>query len=153
MSSELARYGLRSVTGDKYSAEFVVQAFRNHHVTYRTSELNKSQLYLELLPRICSREIELLDNERLIIQLSNLERRTRSGGNDVIDHSPGQHDDLSNVVAGVITLVSKPRIIVGGGFRCGDNIIKSNPNDNVTFNRRLMARVIAEQQAKIRAII
>jgi hypothetical protein len=56
---------------------------------------------LELLPRLCSGEIELLDNELLIDQLAGLERRTRSGGRDSIDHGPNQHDDLANVVAGV----------------------------------------------------
>jgi len=147
MAAELTRYRLRSVVGDRYSAEFVVQAFRNHHVTYRTAELNKSELYLELLPRICSREIELLDNERLIVQLSNLERRCRSGGNDVVDHPTGGHDDLANVCAGVTTLVSKPKIVCGGGFHFSNGTILHNlGGDNVAFNRQMMALAISQQQ-------
>src|SRR5205085_7711562 len=51
---------------------------------------------LELLPRLCSGEIELPDDRALIDQLAGLERRTRSGGKDVIDHPPGGHDDLAN---------------------------------------------------------
>jgi hypothetical protein len=37
--------------------------------------------------------------------LTQLERRTNRGGRDSIDHPPGggQHDDLANAVAGVIT--------------------------------------------------
>jgi len=153
MASELARYNLKTVTGDRYSAEFVVQAFRNHRITYRPSELNKSELYLELLPRICSREIELLDNERCIVQLSNLERRCRSGGNDIVDHPTGGHDDLANVVAGVTTLVSKPRVFAGGGWRFGDGrVIHNVLTGDVVMNRQLMARAIATQQAKINSI-
>jgi hypothetical protein len=116
MTSELNRYNLKTVTGDRYSAEFVVQAFKNRNVIYRTSEFNKSQLYLELLPRICSREIELLDIERLVDQLSNLERRCRSGGHDIIDHPTNGHDDVSNSVAGVVTVLGKKKLRVGGAW-------------------------------------
>jgi len=146
MAEQLKRYGLKRVTGDRYSAEFVVQAFKNHRITYRNAELNKSQLYLELLPRICSREIELLDNERLIVQLSNLERRCRSGGNDIVDHPTGGHDDLSNVVAGVTTLISKPKIICGGGFRIGDAVMHNVFRDSVSVNRAILASAINQQQ-------
>jgi hypothetical protein len=52
-----------------------------------------------LLPLLNSGRIELLDNPRLIMQLANLERRTARGGRDSIDHPIGQHDDVSNVVA------------------------------------------------------
>ena len=52
--------------------------------------------------------------EKLIDQIAGLERRTRSGGKDIIDHPPGGKDDLANVVAGVAVGVSKPKRIVGG---------------------------------------
>jgi hypothetical protein len=48
----------------------------------------------------------LLEIRRLISQLHGLERRTARGGKDSIDHGPGQHDDLSNAVAGAIVLAS-----------------------------------------------
>jgi len=37
----------------------------------------------------------------LVNQLASLERRTSRGGKETIDHSPGAHDDVANVVAGV----------------------------------------------------
>lgn len=114
MCEEIRRYEIKTVTGDNYSAEFVAQAFESNGIRYIKSELNKSQLYLELLPRICSGEIELLDDEVLINQLSSLERRTRSGGRDLIDHPHGQHDDLANVVAGVSAIAGKKAMVVGG---------------------------------------
>jgi hypothetical protein len=114
MSRELERYGLRLVTGDHFSAEFAVQAFRGNGIRYMASEKNKSELYLELLPAICSRQIELLDDERLITQLASLERKTRSGGRDSVDHPSGQRDDLANTVAGLAAITSKPIIRCGG---------------------------------------
>jgi hypothetical protein len=35
-----------------------------------------------------------------------LERRTARGGKGSIDHSPGQHDDLANAVAGCLVLAA-----------------------------------------------
>ena len=113
MSEQLKRFKIGRTTGDLYGAEFVVQAFRNNGIHYQKSKLNKSQLYLELLPSICSNSIELLDDEILISQLSNLERRTRSGGRDIVDHPAGQHDDSANVCAGLNFITSKNRRRMG----------------------------------------
>jgi hypothetical protein len=38
---------------------------------------------------------------KIISQLCMLERRTSRGGRDSIDHPPGGHDDVANVIAGV----------------------------------------------------
>ncbi|MEI9866671.1 MAG: hypothetical protein WDN00_19385 [Limisphaerales bacterium] len=63
---------------------------------------------------MCSGEIELLDDEKLIDQLASLERRTRSGGKDSIDHPPNGRDELANVTAGVATASGRKKIRVGG---------------------------------------
>lgn len=113
MAKELRKFRLTRAVGDRYAAEFSVQAFKSHGISYRPSEKNKSELYLELIGPVCSREIELLDNERLVSQLASLERRTRSGGRDSVDHAPGQHDDIANVVAGCASLTGKRQPFVG----------------------------------------
>lgn len=102
MCDLLRQYRVRGVRGDAYAAEFNTQLFRRYGMSYARAEKPKAQLYLEALPQITSGKVVLLDNDPLIDQFANLERRTRSGGRDVIDHPPGQHDDLANVVAGVI---------------------------------------------------
>jgi len=104
---ELKRFGLHRVTGDNYAAEFVADSFKAQGIIYTKSDLPKSELYRELLPRLCSAEIELLDDEKLIDQIAGLERRTRSGGKDTVDHPPGGRDDLANTVAGVAAGVGK----------------------------------------------
>ena len=49
----------------------------------------------------------------LVDQLAVLERRTRSGGRDTVDHPPGRHDDLANVAAGVAATIGRPRARIG----------------------------------------
>lgn len=102
----LKAYGVHEVTGDRYSAEFVVEAFRKCLVTYKHAEHNKSDVYREVLPLLNSGRVELLDNTRLAAQLVSLERRTSRSGKDSIDHPPGQHDDLANASAGALVLVA-----------------------------------------------
>lgn len=120
MADELRRYHLRSVTGDQYAAEFNVAAFRNNRIQYVPSDKNKSSLYLELIGPIVAQEIELPDREDLVGQIASLERRTRSGGRDSVDHPSGSHDDLANVVAGVAVGASKGKFRVGFLTRRGD---------------------------------
>jgi hypothetical protein len=113
MVEELHRFGIKRVTGDNFGAEYTAGAFQNLGVHYTKSEKPASALYLELLPRMCSGEIELLDDAALVAQLAGLERRTRSGGKDIIDHPPGGHDDLANAVAGVSAVTCGKRIQAG----------------------------------------
>ncbi|MBS0266252.1 MAG: hypothetical protein JSS02_30260 [Planctomycetes bacterium] len=114
MADEIKAFGIKRVIGDNYAAEFVCAAFEGCGLRYTKCEKNKSVLYTELLPRMCSGEIELLDDPTLVNQLANLERRTRSGGKDIIDHAPGGHDDLANAVAGAAVMAATIRHRVGG---------------------------------------
>ncbi|MGZ0655637.1 hypothetical protein ACWPKS_08515 [Coraliomargarita sp. W4R72] len=109
MVRELARFGIKRVTGDNYSGEFVASAFQGRGVKYTKCSKSKSDLYLELVPRITSREIELLDDEMLVEQLAGLERKTRSGGRDSVDHTHGGKDDLANAVAGLVDTIFSRR--------------------------------------------
>ncbi len=113
MVQELKRFRINRVTGDNYSAEFTKSGFEGHGIHYEKSDKPKSELYRELLPILCSGGMELLENEKLISQLAGLERRTRSGGKDIIDHPNGGKDDLANTVAGLATVATKPKIRVG----------------------------------------
>lgn len=111
LAHELKRYGVRSVRGDRYAAQWVVEQFQKCGIRYRNSEKSKSEIYRDFLPLLNSRQCELLDNQRLITQLQGLERRTSRGGRDSIDHRTGGHYDLANAVAGVLThcaIFSKP---------------------------------------------
>ena len=98
----LRTYNLYQVTGDRYAGEWPREQFGKFGINYYPSAKPKTELYLDLLPLINSRRIELLDHPRSISQLLGLERRTtRGSGRDIIDHAPGSHDDVANSIAGV----------------------------------------------------
>lgn len=103
----LKSYRIKQVTGDRYGGTWPSEQFRKRGIRYLPSESPKSALYQALLPVINSNNIELLDNGRLRQQLLGLERRTGHSGRDSIDHSPGSHDDVANVVAGVVGIIAK----------------------------------------------
>ncbi|MGH1590787.1 hypothetical protein ACRBEV_23545 [Methylobacterium phyllosphaerae] len=107
----LKRYRLTAVTGDRYGGEWPAESFKRHGITYEESKKYKSAIYTDILPRLNSGEVELLDLPVLSAQFVTLERRTARGGRDSIDHAPGAHDDVANAVAGALLLSSKPSIL------------------------------------------
>ena len=107
-AATLKAYGIRTVTGDRYAGAWSRDEFRKHGIEYQTSELDRSGLYLELMARLNSGQVELPPVDKLQRQLCALERRTGRGGRDHVDHPPRGHDDLANAVAGVVAVVKKP---------------------------------------------
>src|SRR5262249_16526351 len=93
----LAEYGLHRVTGDRYAGQTFIADFRRHGIEYEVSPLAKHSLYEALEPRLNAREVRFPDVPILEQQLLGLGWR---GGK--IDHSPGEHDDWANAVAGVV---------------------------------------------------
>jgi hypothetical protein len=102
----LKSYGLATVTGDKYGGIWPSERFEVHAVDYQISALAKSDIYREFLPLANSGQIELLDSDRLVDQLCNLERKVARGGRDSIDGARGSKDDLANVTAGALTMLA-----------------------------------------------
>jgi hypothetical protein len=99
-------YGITGVYGDNYGGEWPKAEFNKNGIGYELSELNKSDLYLNLIPVLCSRKVELLDNDKLKNELRRLERRRGRNRRDTIDHPPRGSDDVANAVAGVVSLAS-----------------------------------------------
>ena len=109
-SQLIKTYGLTQAYSDRYAGEWVTSAFSKFGIQIRPSEKTASELYLEFLPEIMQGSVELLDNKRLINQLNSLERRTRTGGKDLISHFPGGHDDIANAVAGACVIAKTPPV-------------------------------------------
>lgn len=101
-SDVLRPYRVHAVVGDRYAGEWPAERFRAHGLTYKPSPRTKSEIYLALLPAINSGRVALLDDDRLLTQLSALERRTGRLGRDSVDHPPRAHDDLANAAAGAL---------------------------------------------------
>ena len=100
----LKSYRVHSVRGDRWGGEFPRERLRALGIGYEIAEKPKADIYRECLPLLNSERVELLDLPRLKAQLIGLERRTARGGRDSIDHAPGGHDDIANVVAGALLM-------------------------------------------------
>jgi hypothetical protein len=107
IAATLKEYGLRDTVGDKYAAGWVVDAFAKCGIKYGHSERVRSEIYLDVLPLFTSGKVRLLDNPRLVNQFASLERRTLSGGKDIVDHGKGGHDDVCNAAA--LALITRGR--------------------------------------------
>ena len=105
----MKQYRITKVTGDRYAGEWAREPFRKLGVAYELSDKPKSDIYRDLLPKLNSGQLELLDLPRLAKQLCDLERRTARGGRDSIDHPPGGHDDIVNAAAGALLAVVTTR--------------------------------------------
>jgi hypothetical protein len=103
----LKSYGISEVVGDRYAGEWPRERFRSCGITYKPSERNRSEIYLELLPLVNSKRAWFLESPRLVAQLTGLERRASRTGSESIDHAPGGHDDLANAAAGALVLAEK----------------------------------------------
>lgn len=95
----LETYGLTAAVADEYGAELARVMYREAGVALVSAPDNRSDTYLKLLPLLTTGRAELPPDPILRQELLGLQRRTRSGGRDAIDHRPGGHDDLANAVA------------------------------------------------------
>lgn len=105
----MKRYGVYRVSGDRYAGDFVSRGFEDAGVHYEAAEKDRSGIYLEFEPLLAQGQLELLDNKGLFAQLRGLERQTRSGGRDKVDHYQGGKDDIANSTAGACVLAAAGR--------------------------------------------
>jgi hypothetical protein len=105
----LKTYRCMRVTGDKYAAQWVVEAFQKVGIKYVQSEADRSAIYLDALPLFTSGRARLVDNPRLVGQFAALERRTFSTGKDRVDHGRAGRDDACNAAAGALVLAVRGR--------------------------------------------
>jgi hypothetical protein len=102
----LKEYGVSSVSGDNYAAEWVASAWKNTGISYERSDIPKSQIYLNCIPLFTRGLVRLPDHAKLLRELRLLERQTHRGGKESVDHPRGGHDDLANAVCGVLHSLS-----------------------------------------------
>ena len=134
-AQELKRYRISTVTGDAYAGEWPREQFAKRGVEYCVSERTRSEIYLELLPLLNSKQCVLLDDAKLIAQLVGLERRTARSGKDSVDHRPSSHDDLCNSAAGAVVLVA-----AGGGILGMVEFLKGVSDGTIKLDADPMAR-------------
>ena len=79
-------YRINKVVGDRYAGEFPRELFRKHEINYALVDRVKSDLFRDFLPLLNSQKVTLPNNERLVSQLTNLERTVSRAGKDTISH-------------------------------------------------------------------
>ena len=99
-------YGIREVVGDKYAASFHSGVWEAEGIRYKNADLAKSDYYLEFLPLVMRRGVELLDHKRQTTEFRQLLRRTGKQ-RDTVDHAPNGHDDHSNCCALAVVEASR----------------------------------------------
>jgi len=126
--ADLARsYGVARVTGDLWAAGWVSEAFAKEGISYEKSARDRSAIYLDVLPLFTSGRLRLVDNQRMIHQFVQLERRISKFGKDGVDHPKGGNDDLSNASAGAAVLVAsdaRPALIRRSELLTGDRAVE-----------------------------
>jgi hypothetical protein len=131
------RYGITAVRGDRYGGSWPAQALGKHGIHYQPSDLATSDVYLECTPLFSSGRVRLLDHDRLITQLRQLERRVRPGGRDSITHPSRGHDDCATAACGALWLATRQAECTGECLPILSNLAISMARDldprNVTL--------------------
>src|SRR5262249_40600528 len=121
----LKQYRLQTIVGDRYGSGWVEQEFRDHGIRYRPADKDKSAIFLDALPLLTSGDCLLLDDTRLVSQISQLQRETGRGGRDQIRKMRGAYDDLANAALGALVYAQEtskrtaPRILIAESASMG----------------------------------
>lgn len=108
-SATMENYGITSALADAFGGLWITDAFEEFGIRVEPAKMSKSDYYLNFLPIVNNGSCRLLDQERLINQLINLERRTRGGTTrDAVDVFAG-HDDCSNVTSAACVLCTQDK--------------------------------------------
>jgi hypothetical protein len=95
-------YGCRKIVGDAFAGEWVAGAFKDAGLSYETSPLKKSALYLESLPHFNQGRVRVPEHKSLLKELRLVERRVHRSGKDSVDHPRNGSDDLANALCGCL---------------------------------------------------
>jgi hypothetical protein len=95
----LKEYHCHTVWGDTYAGQTFVQDFQLYGVSYKHPVPTASEQYEMFEPILNAGEVELLDHGKMQEQFLTLVMRGAK-----ITHVPGEHDDFSNAVAGLVWL-------------------------------------------------
>lgn len=107
ISEILKRYKITRVTGDRYGGDWPADAFRQNGIAYLPSERTKSDIFVDFLPDINNRRVELLDDKGLIAEFTALEDRPSRLGKRSISHPLGGHDDQANAASGCCLMAAE----------------------------------------------
>lgn len=106
----LKEYGIRRVKSDRYAGAWPVSAYAKHGLVVEPNDQTASELLLELGALMRMGRVVLPKSDRLLLQLTQLERKVRSGGRDVVEAPAGGYDDLACALASAVIEAAKGRV-------------------------------------------
>jgi hypothetical protein len=138
--SQLAQdYGLKQVSGDNFSGDWVVSAFADGGLKYVRAALPKSQLYLEALPLFTRGLIAIPNLPPLVRELRLLERQTHRSGRDTIDAGKHGTDDYANALCGCAAILGQ-RPAYNSNLEW---VFGASTTDTRSWNQKQLARYVA----------
>lgn len=148
----IRQYGIREIASDFYSAQWAETTWTASGIKFIRSKLNRSELYIEMLPLFTRGAISIPDHARLRKELRLLERRTSRLGKDAVDHPKRGSDDYANAMAGAArlpTVMFAPapkfyRIIDGAG-----TLKEIKQDDPEIYLQSWNAQIQAESRARV----
>jgi len=106
ISDTLKQWGISETVADAYAAGWPISSFAKHGITLTHASLNKSEIYVNVVPLFTSARVRLLNIQRMVDQLCGLKRKVGQGGREIVDHPRNAHDDLANSVCGLLWRLS-----------------------------------------------
>lgn len=103
-------YGIRRIKSDRYAGMWPTAAYAKHSVAVEINDQSASELLLELGALIRMGRVVLPESDRLLTQLTQLERKVRSGGHDVVEAPTGGYDDLACALASAMVEAARGRV-------------------------------------------
>jgi hypothetical protein len=100
-------YGVSTVVGDRYASGWCEGEFRDHGISYQASDKDKSEIFLSALPLLTSGNAILLDDMRLVSQVTQLQREAGRSGRDRVVKMRGAYDDLANAALGSLVFAQE----------------------------------------------
>ena len=100
----LKQWEVYAVMGDDYSGGggLVPSMLAKHGISFLRCPKSASELYLHSLTAWTAGMVLMLDNLAAIDQICGLRRKVGQGGQETIFHFGNTHDDVANVIAGLI---------------------------------------------------
>jgi len=153
----LARYGVRTATGDRYAGSTFPDLFAEAGIAYRTPTVpvrergrirnvhaDRTAIYTAFEEILTDGRVLLVDHDVMLRQFRRLERRY-SGDRATIDHPSGGSDDYANAAA-LAVFVAEQRLSREARERRTDSDDPRSP-----FDRELTARLDAAVNDFLRA--
>ncbi len=143
----LREYGLSTITGDNYAAEWVETAFRTLASGMCAPTSRRARCISKRRRLFARGGISLPNHAVLLRELRLLERRTHRSGRDTVDHGAHGHDDYANAVLGcaALTMRGDPQNL--DWIDVGAPVGAVSMSERAEFARRtLWAHVMADAQ-------